>query len=316
VHVRRGLVLGAGGVLGFTWTVGALHALEQSLGMDVRDMDVIVGTSAGSIMAAVLSNDVPLDTVLRHQRGRVRPGDVEIDWNYDSDSGGALPPLPLLGLGSPQLLARVARHPSRFPPITAATALLPRGRGRLAPVTNMVERIGSASWPERETWIVALDYATGRRTVFGQQGAPAARLSEAVTASCAIPGWYAPVRIGGRLYVDGGAYSATSLDLLAGSALDEVFVVAPMAATGYDQPLSFVGQLERRFRRTVTRRLQREAEKVTRSGTEVTLLAPGADDLRAIGSNMMDHRRRRAVLRTSLCTSTDALRDRRSDLSA
>ncbi len=180
MHVRRGLVLGAGGVLGFTWTVGALHALEQSLGMDVRDMDVIVGTSAGSIMAAVLSNDVPLDTVLRHQRGRVRPGDVEIDWNYDSDSGGALPPLPLLGLGSPQLLARVARHPSRFPPITAATALLPRGRGRLAPVTNMVERIGSASWPERETWIVALDYATGRRTVFGQQGAPGARLSEAV----------------------------------------------------------------------------------------------------------------------------------------
>lgn len=313
---RRGLVLGAGGVLGFTWTVGALHALEQALGLDVREMDVIIGTSAGSIMAAVLSNDVPLEVVLRHQRGRVRPGDVEIDWNYDSDSGGFLPPLPMLGLGNPRLLARVARHPSRFTPFTAASALLPRGRGRLAPVANMVERISDSPWPRRETWIVAVDYASGQRTVFGQPGAPAARLSEAVTASCAIPGWYAPVRIGGRLYVDGGTHSSTSLDLLAGSALDEVFVVAPMAAAGYDKPWSVVGQMERRFRRTVTRRLQRETAKVTRSGTEVTLLAPGPDDLRAIGANMMDRRRRRAVLRTSLVTSTSALRERRSDLSA
>jgi len=314
--IRRGLVLGAGGVLGFTWTVGALHALEQSLGMDVRDMDVIVGTSAGSIMAAVLSNGVPIEAVLRHQRGRVRAGDVEIDWNYDSDSGSALPPLPMIGLGSPRLLARVARHPSRFTPFTAASALLPRGRGRLAPVTNMVERISASPWPARETWIVAMDYATGRRTVFGQPGAPPARLSEAVTASCAIPGWYAPVRIGGRLYVDGGTLSSTSLDLLAGSALDEVFVVAPMAATGYDQPWSVISQVERRIRRQVTRRVQREAAKVTASGTEVTLLAPGPDDLRAIGANMMDSRRRRAVLRTALFTSTDALQDRRSGLSA
>lgn len=309
-------MLGAGGVLGFTWTVGALHALEQSLGMDVRDMDVIIGTSAGSIMAAVLSNGVPLEAVLRHQRGRVRPGDVKIDWNYDSDSGGALPPLPMIGVGSPRLLARVARHPSHFTPFTAASALLPRGRGRLAPVTNMVERISTSAWPERETWIVAMDYTTGQRMVFGQQGSPAARLSEAVTASCAIPGWYAPVRIGGRLYVDGGTHSSTSLDLLAGSGLDEVFVVAPMAASGYDRPWSFISQVERRIRRSVTRRVQREASRVTAAGTEVTLLAPGPDDLRAIGANMMDNRRRRAVLRTSLSTSADALRVGRRDVTA
>ncbi|MBA2553792.1 MAG: patatin-like phospholipase family protein [Geodermatophilaceae bacterium] len=314
--MRRGLVLGAGGVLGFTWTVGALHALEQCLGMDVRDMDVIIGTSAGSIMAAMLANGVSLDAVLRHQRGRALPDDVEIDWNYDSDSGSALPPLPMLGLGSPRLLLRVARHPSRYPPFTAATALLPKGRGRLAPVTNMVERISHSPWPQRETWIVAVDYTTGARMVFGRNGSPDARLSEAVTASCAIPGWYAPVRIGGRLYVDGGTHSPTSLDLLAGGGLDEVFVLAPMAASGYDKPWSFVSQVERSIRRTVSRRVQREAERVTRSGTAVTLLAPGPEDLRAIGANMMDHRRRRAVLRTSLLTSSDALRARRSDLSA
>lgn len=313
---RRGLVLGAGGVLGFTWSVGALHALERSLGMDVRDMDVIVGTSAGSIMAAVLSSGVSLEVVLRHQRGRPRPGDVAIDWDYDSDSGSSLPPLPMLGVGSPQLLARVARHPGRFNAITAASALLPKGRGGQAPITRMVERISEGDWPERETWIVAMDYATGRRAVFGQLGGPPARLSDAVAASCAIPGWYAPVRIGGHLYVDGGTYSSTSLDLLTGSGLDEVYVVAPMAARAYDKPWSVVSQVERRFRRTVTRRLQREAAQVNAAGTAVTLLAPGPDDLRAIGANMMDHRRRRAVLRTALLTTTHALREGRGDLSA
>ncbi len=93
-------------------------------------------------------------------------------------------------------------------------------------------------------------------------------------------------------------------------------MLAPMAASGYDKPWSFVSQVERSIRRTVSRRAQREAERVTRSGTAVTLLAPGPEDLRAIGANMMDHRRRRAVLRTSLLTSSDALRARRSDLSA
>lgn len=314
---RRGLVLGGGGVLGFTWTVGALHALEHSLGIDVRDMDVLVGTSAGSIMAATLASGVPLAEVLRHQTGRVRPGDAKIDWSYDdNDSVGAHPPRPMWGLGSPRLLAQVARHPRRFPPVAAASALLPRGRGSLEPVGRMVERIAGAGWPSGETWVVTMDYATGRRIVFGQQSSPPTTLSAAVMASCAIPGWYAPVTIGGRQYVDGGTCSSTSLDLLAGSGLDEVFVVAPMAARDYDRPLSPASQLERRFRRTVTRRLHHEARKVLEAGTRVTVLAPGADDLRALGANLMDHRRRRAVLRTALFTSADALRHRRGELSA
>lgn len=314
---RRGLVLGAGGVLGFTWTVGALHALEQSRGIDLREMDVLVGTSAGSVMAATLASGVGIDVVLRHQRGRVHPGDPKIDWDYETDVGGVLPPLPMPGLGSPRLLAQVARHPRRFSPAAAASALLPRGRGRLDPVGAMVERIGGASsWPERETWIVTMDYVTGRRTVFGQQGSRPARLSQAVMASCAIPGWYAPVVIGGRRYVDGGTCSSTSLNLLAGAGLDEIFVVAPMAARGYDRPWTPAGQVERSWRRTVTRRLGHEAAKVRDSGTEVTMLVPGPDDLRAFGANMMDRRRRLAVLRTSLYTSAAALRDASGELTA
>ncbi len=75
---------------------------------------------------------------------------------------------------------------------------------------------------------MALDYETGRRVVFGAPGAPAAGLSDAVLASCAIPGWFEPVTIGGHRYVDGGMWSATNVDLLAEAGLDEIFVLAPM----------------------------------------------------------------------------------------
>jgi NTE family protein len=312
--VRRGLVLGAGGVLGFAWMIGALAALEAEEGFDARDVEICVGTSAGSILAALLGRGVGVDMMLRHQRGIPVPGDFDIGWDYDRDSGGALPPRPDLGLGSPGLLRRVVRHPREVPPLVALSAVLPRGRGTLEPVRRMVDRVShlaglGPSWPTRpQVWVIAMDYSGGRRVAFGREGAPPAGLAAAVTASCAIPGWYAPTVIGGREYVDGGTTSPTSLDLLAGRGLEEVYVLAPMASFAYDRPRSPVARAERRLRRTVTRRVLAEATKVRAAGSEVTLLGPGPEDLRVIGANLMDPRRRTAVLATSLRTSAEALR--------
>ena len=67
----------------------------------------------------------------------------------------------------------------------------------------------------------------GKRVPFGKPGAPVAPLSDAVMASCAIPAWFQPVEINGHKYVDGGACSATSVDLVADMGLDEVYVLAP-----------------------------------------------------------------------------------------
>jgi len=153
-----------------------------------------------------------------------------------------------------------------------------------------------------------MDYDSGKRIAFGREGAPPAALSEAVTASCAIPGWYAPIEISGRRYVDGGACSSTSLDLLAGQGLDEIFVIAPMVSFAYDAPSGVAARLERRVRRAITRRLLREAEKVQASGTRVTMLGPGPEDLEAIGANLMDASRRDTVLNTALRTSAEAWR--------
>jgi hypothetical protein len=128
-------------------------------------------------------------------------------------------------------------------------------------------------------------------------------------ASCAIPGWYQPVRIGDHRYIDGGAWSSTNLDLLAGQGLDEVFVLAPQASFDADAPTQWATRLERQWRTRVTRRVLREASTVHRHGTEVTILGPGREDLEAMGGNLMDLSRRPAVIETSLRTSAVALRD-------
>ncbi|MGH8868889.1 MAG: patatin-like phospholipase family protein [Actinomycetes bacterium] len=305
---RRGLVLGAGGVLGAAWTIGALKALEEVEGFDPGTVEVLVGTSAGSVLATLLGSGLTPDALLHHQQGVVVEGETHLV--YDHDANGPLPPRPRLGIGSRGLLVRTALHPRSTPPLAALYAMLPAGRGSLKPIGRLVHAVTPAGpWsPHPSLWVVALDYDGGHRVVFGQDGAPGAHLSEAVMASCSVPGWYAPVDIAGRRYVDGGTWSSTSLDLLSGLGLDEVYVLAPMASFRYDRPDSVVARLERRWRRRVTRRLLREAELVRASGTDVTMVGPGPEDLSAIGANLMDPRRRTQVLETSLRTSVSALR--------
>ena len=303
---RRGLVLGAGGVLGASWTIGALAAIEAEIGWDPRTAEVIVGTSAGSVLAAFLGNDIGVSSLINHQRGIVVPGDPVIDYDYGSSP---LPPMPRLRFGSPALLLKAARHPRSMTPLAAVSSVLPLGRGSLTALGELVSAVAEPdAWAAHPaTWVVATDYATGRRVVFGREGAPRASLVEAVMASCAIPGWYTPVLIDGRRYIDGGACSVTSLDLVADLGLDEVFVLSPMTSTDFDRPTTAIARLERYFRRVVTRRLIREAAKVRRSGTDVVVIHPGRHDLEAIGANLMDPRRREVVLDTSLETSAQSL---------
>jgi NTE family protein len=312
---RRGLVLGAGGVLGAAWSIGALNAIAEVDGVDPLDAEVIVGTSAGSVLAALLGAGVTAAELRDHQRGLPLPHAIGEEWSYDRSTGGATPTRPRLGIGSPALLRRTALRPRRVPPLAVLAALTPPGQGNLEEIGRMVASIASGTgWtPRDEVWVVAMDYDSGRRVAFGRDGAPPAALDEAVMASCAIPGWYAPVPIGGRRYVDGGAWSTTNLDLLRGRGLDEVYVLAPMASFVADHPRRLVSRLERRFRHRVTRRLLREAEKVGAEGTRLTVLTPGPEDLAIMGANMMDPAKRLAVLETSLRTSAEALRHPQPD---
>lgn len=309
---RHGLVLGGGGVLGAAWMVGALSALEDALGLDLRDVEAIVGTSAGSVVGALLAAGVSVEELRRHQLGEpITSGPLAgFAWDYEHATGGGRPPRPRPGLGSAGLIARNVAHLRRLPPTAVLSALLPEGRGSLESVGAMVRHVVPRGWVGRDgLQVVTMDYESGRRVAFGGRGAPEADLADAVMASCAIPGWYQPVRIGDDRYVDGGACSSTSVDLLAGQGLDEVWVVAPSVSFALDVPEALVTRLERQWRTRVTRRCLREVAKVHAGGTEVTVLGPGPEDLEVIGGNLMDVGRRRAVIETSLRTSAHALRD-------
>ena len=301
-------MLGAGGVLGASWTIGALVAVQEAYGWDPRDAEVLIGTSAGSVLASALACGVGVDSLLNHQRGL--PDELTLDYDLDSDSGGARPPLPRPGFGSPRGMISSALHPFRTTPMTALSTVLPRGRASMEPVGTLIDAVlpGGGWAPHPATWIVATDFDSGRRVPFGRPGTPKAPLRDAVMASCAIPAWYAPRHIDGRRYVDGGTCSPTSVDLVLPLELDEVVVLSPMTSLAYDRPRSIGAQVERRLRRLVTRRLVSEVKKVAASGTRVTLLGPGAEDLAVIGANLMDPRRRSQVLDTSLRTSANALR--------
>lgn len=314
---RVGLVLGAGGVLGAAWMTGALPALAELLPCPINDVDLIVGTSAGSVVAAALRCQVSIDDLVAYQRGEsvgpLRGAGVE------DVADGPLPPLPRLRVGSPRLMRTTLLRPHRVHPWVGASALLPHGRGRHVALRSMVHTmhshahrraapLGSPSpWVDRRTWIVAVDYDTGRRVVFGRNGSPQARLPDAVVASCSIPGWYEPVLIDGCRYVDGGVRSPTSLGIMARAGVDEVYVLAPMASVETDRPRKPHERVERRLRRLLTMALLREATALRSLGIRVTILAPGPQDLAAMGVNMMDPRRRALVFETSLLTSKAAL---------
>jgi NTE family protein len=308
-------VLGSGGVVGAAWMTGALHAVQPRLPVPVGDVDLIVGTSAGSVLAAALRCGVTLDEITALQRGEPVPALRDAGLR-DLDEGPH-PPRPHLRAGSPRLMLTTLRAPRTIHPGVGASAWLPRGRGRHEALHATVaaldtvagQRTGAApgSWADGRTWIVAVDFDTGRRVMFGRPGAPRVPLADAVVASCSIPGWYEPAVIDGRRYVDGGVRSSTSLRSLAQAGLDEVYVLAPMASLVPGRPSRAAERLERRVRRLITRSLLREAAVLRARGTRVTVLTPGPEDLAAMGANVMDPRRRQPVLDISLRTSAATL---------
>lgn len=307
---KRAIVIGGGGVLGGTWAVGALSALERSQGFSVNDVDLLVGTSAGSVLAGLIASGVTIDQLIQHYSDqKVTSGPLEgYQWDPQRATGGGRPGSPRQWLpGSPGLIGVGLRNIGKMPATAVLSGLLPQGGKSLERVGHLIDAVSPmGAWAQSppELWIVAMDYTTGKRVVFGRAGAPRVALSDAVMASCAIPGWFTPVNIDGRTYVDGGAISATSVDVVAEYDCDEVYVIAPMAATESDHPSGIGAKLERRWRTHITHTAHQEIEIVEQAGARVHFARPTPEDLTAIGANLMDSSRRLHVLETSLRTST------------
>ncbi len=280
--MRTAVVLGAGGLTGHAFHVGTLRALEQHTGFDARDADVLVGTSAGSYVAASLAAGLsaadqaasltgePLSAAGRALRARV----------------GTLPPLsaPPFRRGplDPWALVSAARRPHRLRTGALVAGLLPAGRTSSSDLQRGAGALHGATWPGRDLRICAVRVRDGKRVVFGTPGAPAVDVGTAVSASCAIPAYYRPVRIEGRDHVDGAMHSPTNADVLVGDDVDLVVVLSPMTAGPRHG-----ARADLAVRLAVGRYLAREVHRLRRTGAQVVVLQPSPDDLDAMGINPM-----------------------------
>jgi NTE family protein len=313
--MKAGLVLGAGGVLGGAWLTGALHALARETEWDPGSADYVVGTSAGAMIGSLLAAGVPPWFMVAHSRGESFEGLTGPDGRPAAEAdraAGAIFRLhrgiPGIGPGSLRMAFTALSNPLRHTPLQLLAGWLPAGLLSTEPLNEVVGRAVDGDWVEHPNfWAVTCDYRSGRRVPFGREGSPRARIADAVAASCAIPGVYRPVEIGGRRYVDGGVCSASSLDLLAGRDLDLVICLNPLsgAAGTPADPRDWFGAVSRGAN---GRRLADEARKVRRLGTEVLTIEPTPDDLRAMGRNLMSAKRRQQVIETAERTVLEQLR--------
>ena len=286
-----GLVLGAGGIVGAAFHEGVLRAIAEETGWDPASAEIIVGTSAGSHVGAVLRSGHAAGAV----RAEVRPVDPQAVT------------VRRRGPGAPGLLLRGIARPGGTRMVTMLTGLVPDGRISTSGLAAGADRLHRGGWPRARLWLPAVRLRDGRRVVFGQEGAPPATVGAAVAASCAIPGYFQPVVIDGERYVDGGVHSSTNLDLLAGEGLDLVVVSAPMAAARGVRSASAALQARGYMRW----RLGAEARAVRRSGTPVVAFSPTVDDLEVMGWNAMAQGRRQAVIDRAAESALRRLRDPR-----
>lgn len=286
----RALVIGCGGTLGFVWTAEVLAELERQ-GWDPGTADVLVGTSAGAELVALLGAGITAGEIAGASDPRVR------NHLASPAAPGRLPGLPRPGLpGLGLARAAVAR---RVDPLTGLAGLLPRGTGDARWLVTLGDTLAPGGWVEHpDTWLVAADARSGVRIPLGRADAPAVRLGQAIAASWAIPGWFPPVVVNGRPLLDGGTVSPTSADLLLPAVedgrIDDVVIVAPMSSHG-GAPARGLQHLERALRRPMTQRVDDEVEALLRAGARVSRIEPTAADLAAMGANFMDGSRREQV---------------------
>ncbi len=310
-------MLGGGGTVGAAWLMGALDAIASETGWDPGSADYVVGTSAGSVVGALLACGVPPWLMVAHQAGERLDGlsdsrgeaadrvDRSRGSGYRLDRKGFG-----LGPGSWRLAASTLAHPTRYSPMSVVSGWLPGGLVSTEPLKDTVRRVCRDPWaPHPNYWAVAVDYDDGHRVAFGRDGAPRATLPDAVAASCAIPGFYRAVRIDGRRYVDGGVRSVSNLDILRDESLDLVIALSPMSSLDSVAPRALADRFAVRTRTMIGRRLGSEAKRLRGAGSEVVLIQPTAADLTVMGPNPMNGRRRRAVMLTAKRTTAEQLRD-------
>ncbi|MGW0362790.1 patatin-like phospholipase family protein [Streptomyces sp. NPDC002990] len=259
------LVLGGGGLTGIGWECGILHGLARA-GVDLTTADLVVGTSAGAVVGAQLTS------------GLLTPRQL-----YERQLGDAAgESAARLGAG---LVARYAVAMVRSRDATAyrrrvgAMALAADTGAEARRREVLAARLVAHEWPERRLLVTAVDALSGELAAFDREGT--AGLVDAVSASCAVPGVWPPVTVGGRRFIDGGIRSATNADLAEGYA--RVVIIAPLTLGSGLVPSPAA-----------------QAAALRKAGARVLLITPSAAARKTFGRNVLDPARRDPAARAGL----------------
>lgn len=254
--VTRALVLAGGGVTGIAWELGALLGLRDE-GLDLLDVDLTVGTSAGSAAGAELHSGVDLEELYERQLDPEHheiAAELDLDLLMDLFGDLATATRPF----APEVLQRVGAKA-----LAAKTVTEPERR-------KVIEhRLPSHAWPAAALQVTAIDAVSGDFVVF--DAGSGVDLVDAVAASCAVPGIWPPVTIGDRRYLDGGIRSIINGDLAAGH--DQLVILAPMSGAALPA-------------------FEEEVQEL-RAGAVVALLTSDDEAAAAMGANALDPAMRR-----------------------
>jgi NTE family protein len=256
------LVLGGGGVTGIAWELGILKGLADE-GVDLSTADLVVGTSAGSVVGAQVASGHSLEELYD---GQLKPPDSEIGAELSRLTMLRLLPPMLIPGSQQQKLARVGKMALRAHP--------PGGSDRVEVIRS---RIGIEKWPDRDLRVTAVEAESGDFIVFDRDSG--VDIVHAVAASCAVPLVWPAVTIDGLHYVDGGMRSTANVDVAHGA--DAVVVIAPL-------PQAF------------SKATSIRAQLADTGATRKAVVTPDAEALAEIGKNVLDPGKRADAARTGL----------------
>jgi NTE family protein len=256
---RRALILGGGGVTGIAWETGLIAGLAD-LGIDLAAADVIIGTSAGSVVGTDVASGQELESMYNAQLAPPAPEPaVRMGWGV---------------IGRLLWVMSTSRDPVQARARIGHWALAARTMPEADRRRVFEARLPVSDWPAKVLKVTAVDARTGEFVVFDSAGDVG--LVDAVGASCAVPGVWPPVTIGDRRFVDGGVRSVANADLAAGC--ERVVIVAPVAQ-GVGHMIS----------------PRRQAAGLAAAGARVVLVRPDRAAVHAIGHNVLDLSRRAAA---------------------
>ena len=312
--LRRGLVCAGGGVTGAIYEIGVLAALEERLdGFSLTECDVFVGVSAGAYVGTLVASGVS-PSVLFQNATHPRSSDLDQLSLFRPNLGEIASRL----VSAPVTLARSLRDFYRNRQDATVTDLVASFAGLLPSGFFLLDGLEAwlAAWLSEEgrsndfralegklrVVTVALD--SGETRVFGEPGSDTVPISRAVAASCALPGFFRPVRIDGVDYIDGGVRKTAHISLALKERCGIVLCVNPIVPARFDLssgllPLGrdqgalasrgLLSILDQVFRLSLHSRLQYGLSRYRRENpeTDIVLFEPKPEELPRLMRNIM-----------------------------